>query len=634
MKFEWFNAREASKIGAALADEFAPPGHGSAARGHKAELALQAFLQRADNKVRRLRLNFYKRAKFASSFKWKLIENGVERNVADDVTQSLVMHLSLTQSESPPRIDIVAPVRDPAGKKKLLAQGNKQFGNGDYAGALTLFEELLELDPDNADALNNVGSALWNLGRYVEAEQYYRRAISVRPDYAEAHCNLGNVLRWRGCFAESEASLRRAIKLRPTYIEAHCNLGLTFVFLGRLRDAMARFKKVLKAKPRHVDALFGTAQIAALEGRFEEAERLCKRVLEIQPEKAAPWTALANLRRMTASDAAWIEHASAIAAGGLVPLEEAGLRFAIGKYCDDVGDFERAFRSYERANQLLKPIAEPYSRDARAQFVETLIRVYSREAISRVGQGGSPSRTPVFVVGMMRSGTSLTDQIISSHPSASGAGELAFWSDIAGEHDSALRQGLLSESLRKSLAETYLGVLKTNSRDAYPAPRDIADPLRIVDKAPINSDYLGIIHSALPNARIIYMQRNPIDVCLSCFFQQLPLTLNFTLDLSDLAHYYRQHQRLMAHWRAVLPPGTILDVPYADLVDDQEGWTRRILDFLGLDWDERCLDFHQTKRAVVTASYWQVRQKVYKRSVERWRNYEKFIGPLRDLKIA
>ncbi len=165
-------------------------------------------------------------------------------------------------------------------------------------------------------------------------------------------------------------------------------MGLTLVFLGRFcREAMARFKKVLKAKPRHVDALFGTAQIAALEGRFEEAERLCKRVLEIQPEKAAPWTALANLRRMTASDAAWIERASTIAAGGLVPLEEAGLRFAIGKYWDDIGDFERAFRSYERANQLLKPIAEPYSRDARAQFVDTLIKVYSREAISRVGGG-------------------------------------------------------------------------------------------------------------------------------------------------------------------------------------------------------------------------------------------------------
>jgi hypothetical protein len=140
-----------------------------------------------------------------------------------------------------------------------------------------------------------------------------------------------------------------------------------------------------------------------------------------------------------------------------------------------------------------------------------------------------------------------------------------------------------------------------------------------------------VIHSVFPNARIIYMRRDPIDTCLSCYFQQLAPALNFTMDLSDLAHHYRQHQRLMAHWRAVLPPGAILDVPYAELVADQEGWTRRILNFVGLEWDQRCLDFHTTERPVVTASYWQVRQRIYSDSVQRWRNYSDFIGPLLDL---
>jgi len=172
------------------------------------------------------------------------------------------------------------------------------------------------------------------------------------------------------------------------------------------------------------------------------------------------------------------------------------------------------------------------------------------------------------------------------------------------------------------LAEGYLRVLDSHSHDA----------LRIVDKTPTNADYLGLIHAVFPNARFIYMQRDPIDTCLSCYFQQFSLSMNFTTDMSDLAHYYREHRRLVAHWRAVLPPGTILDVPYADLVADLEGWTRKILAFIGLEWDERCLNFHQTKRAVVTSSFWQVRQKVYKDSVVRWRNYEKFIGPLLPLK--
>jgi hypothetical protein len=222
---------------------------------------------------------------------------------------------------------------------------------------------------------------------------------------------------------------------------------------------------------------------------------------------------------------------------------------------------------------------------------------------------------------MMRSGTSLAEQILSSHPSVKGAGELGFWSDAAREHETAIRQGLLGGPIREKLATDYLRVLESHS-----------DALHVVDKAPVNSDHLGVIHSAFPKARIIYMQRDPIDTCLSCYFQPFSTALNFTMDLSDLAHYYREHRRLMAHWSAALPTGTILEVPYAELVADQEGWTRKILDFLGLEWDEQCLDFHKVQRPVATASYWQVRQKIYKDSVERWRNYKQFISPLLGLK--
>ena len=155
---------------------------------------------------------------------------------------------------------------------------------------------------------------------------------------------------------------------------------------------------------------------------------------------------------------------------------------------------------------------------------------------------------------------------------------------------------------------------------------------RIVDKSLFNVDYLGVIHSVFPNSRIVYVRRDPIDTCLSCYMQDFPPALNFTFDLSDVAHYYRLRVRLIEHWRGALPPGTMLDVPYEELIADQEGWTRKILNFLGLEWDERCLNFYETKRAVVTASFWQVRQKVYRDSVQRWRHYEKFIGPLLALK--
>jgi tetratricopeptide (TPR) repeat protein len=631
MTLKWFDVREAVAAGRALAEQFAsqrPKGH--AAHEEKTpqpvnSREIQEILQRIDHEVRPLRLNFYKRAKFANSFKWRLLENGVEKGRADEVTQTLLLHLSLNQTgtvlgHNPSASATDRP--DPSNARYLQSQGNKRLAEGAYLEAVTIYQDLVRHHPPSADVLNNLGAAFCKLGHYGEAEDSFRLAIEITPGNPEVHCNLGNVLRWTGRIPESEILLRRALKLKPNYVDARASLGLTLMLLGRLRDAKARFEKVLKASPRHVDALFGMGQVAMMEGRFDEADTMFKRVLEVRPKMPNAWAALAGTRKMTPADNAWLMGAEEIAASGVTPLEEAGVRFAIGKYCDDVEKYETAFRSYKRGNELLKATAEDYEREAKTHLVDDLIRVYSRETFAHIGGGISASKKPVFVVGMLRSGTSLTEQILSSHPFVKGAGELAFWGDAVREHESAIRQGLLDEPLRKKLAEAYLRILAEHSSDAE----------RIVDKAPTNADHLGLIHTVFPDARIIYMQRDPIDTCLSCYFQQFSTSLNFTMDLSDLAHYYREHQRLMAHWRSVLPPGTILDVPYAELVADQEGWTRKILDFLGLEWDERCLDFHNTKRSVVTASAWQVRQKIYKDSVERWRNYERFIGPLLGLR--
>ena len=305
---------------------------------------------------------------------------------------------------------------------------------------------------------------------------------------------------------------------------------------------------------------------------------------------------------------------------GISIWQEAELRFAIGKYCDDVKDFAQAFQNFKRGNELLKTAAEDYDRKGRSQFIDELIRVYSRESISNIGAAGSSSAKPVFVVGMPRSGTSLAEQIIASHPAAHGAGELDFWvAQIA--NGSGPAQGILGEPSRPKVAAEYLRILESFSATAS----------RVIDKAPVNSDFLGLIYAVFPNARVIYMQRDPIDTCLSCYFQQFLMGMNFTMDLSDLVHYYREHQRIMAHWRTVLPPGFILDVPYEELVADQETWSGKMLDFIGLEWDARVLEFHTHKRQVTTASAWQVRQKIYRSSVARWQNYEKFIGPLKAL---
>jgi tetratricopeptide (TPR) repeat protein len=626
MNLAWLNGREAAEIGAALADEFAPRTESAVTGGlpaKKTSGSMEQLLRRADSEVRPLQLNFYKKAKFANSFKWRLIENGIAKGIADEVTQSLIVHLSQRQNPALTQSSVDTPASRPnlAKAEQLFNRGNKLIDQGAYAEAAALYEKAVELDSSHAAALNNLGSALLRLGRYDEAERHFREAIAIKPDYSDPHSNLGNLLRQKGYLSDSEALLRRALKLRPNNLDARINLGSTLVIVGRTRDAKACFAKVLKTQPRNPHALFGMGQIAMVEGRFDEAEATYRRVAELDPKMTNAWAALADTRKMTSADSEWMRSAEAMAKSAIHPLEEANLRFAMGKYSDDLRDFAQAFQNFKRGNELVKSLAEDYDRKERSHFIDESIRVYSRDAIAKIGAAGSSSAKPVFVVGMPRSGTSLAEQIIASHPAAYGAGELDFWAALSAKDRGAQAQRILDEPARSKLAEEYLRVLGAFSGSAS----------RVVDKAPSNSDILGLIYSVFPNARVLYMQREPIDTCLSCYFQQFLTGMNFAFDLSDLVHYYREHHRIMAHWRAILPPGFILDVPYAELVADPETWSRKMVNFIGLEWDPQVLTFHTNRRPVTTASAWQVRQKVYKSSVARWRNYEEFIGPLKTL---
>jgi len=629
MLLKWLDAREAAAAGVALADEFyvqsasrlpRARARDGGQRPQQPELQkfLQKFLQRVDQAIRPLQLNFFKRARLANSFKWQLLEKGVERELVDELTQALLLRMSGVEAGAAAERGSGSGSRRSAREARSLhAAASEQLSKGAFAEARESYQQLVNLDPRDADARNGLGIALAQLARYGEAEAEFRRAIGIRPGYPEAHFNLAGVLQSTGRYSESEMPLRRALKLKPTYLNARISLGMSCALLGRLAEARECYEKVLRAAPRSAVALVGIGQIDSLEGRFSEAEAKFRRALEIAPGASYAWAALVWLRRMTPADSDWVKHAEEIANGGLTAIDEATLRFAIGKYYDDVGEYGNAFRTFKRANELLKPRAEAYDREGRTRFVDDTARVFTPEALAHPQAGASDSARPVFVVGMPRSGTSLVEQIVASHPEAWGAGELTFWQIAARAH----AHEALDERLRRRLAQDYLKVLAGHS----------AERLRVVDKAPVNSDYVGLIHSVFPRARFIHMQRNPIDTCLSCYFQQFPAALNYTLDLSDLAHYYREHRRLMDHWRSVLPADVWLEVPYAELTADQEGWSRRIIEFLGLPWDDRCLAFEKTVRPVNTASVWQVRQKIYRTSVERWRHYEKFIGPLRAL---
>ena len=449
-----------------------------------------------------------------------------------------------------------------------------------------------------------------------------RRAVELNGRSADAQANLGALLYYKGEFAAAETALRKAAKLDPRNSEALVSLGLTLGARSRLKDAASCFSKALVLKPHNAGALCGLGWLASIEGRFQDCERLYRDALESDPKRPFAWAGLAAVRRMTPADREWLENVKRLVAAGLPPVDEAGLRFAMGKYFDDVGDFAAAFGHYKRANDLRKVVSKPYDRKERSSFVDDTIRVHTTEVMRRKVQGASQSSKPVFVIGMMRSGTSLVEQIIASHWRAAGAGELDFWKDAAQRHHDLLQDGVPDASLAEKLGDSYLSALNAHSRDA----------LRVVDKSTFNSDHLGLVHAVFPNARIIYVRRDPVDTCLSCYFQQFANAASFTFDLADLAHYYREHHRLIRHWRAVLPAGALLEVPYAELVIDQESWSRRMIEFIGLEWDARCLEYYATERPVLTASNWQVRQRIYSSSVGRWQKYRKFIRPLLELR--
>ena len=377
---------------------------------------------------------------------------------------------------------------------------------------------------------------------------------------------------------------------------------------GFASEAEAICDHVLGLAPRNPHALVLRGELYADRGRFEQAHELFERVRATHPGLSTVYLSIATHRRMTAGDVSWLEGVNALLATPQPPADEMQLRFALGKYLDDLGSYDEAFAQYQQANELSKHFSGSYDADYFTALVDAIVSRFDGSSLP----GASQTQEPVFVIGMPRSGTSLTEQILAAHPSVAGAGEIVFWE----------RAALKVDDPSVDLARDYLERLHARAgREA----------LRTVDKMPANFLYAGLIHAVFPRARFIHMQRHPLDVCLSVYRQSFAKVTAVGNDLQHLAHYYGQYLRIMAHWRKLLPSSALLEVPYEALVQDPESWARRMVDFIGLPWDPRCLQFQQTDRPVITASRWQVRQGINAGSVGRWRKYERHLGPLRHL---
>jgi tetratricopeptide (TPR) repeat protein len=494
-----------------------------------------------------------------------------------------------------------------------------QLGRVDTAAAC--FRRAADLAPGSADNHDNLGDALRTLGLYEAAIASYRQALAVKPDIAEVHNKLANAFFFAGRDDDAAGSCMRALQINPQLAEVHSNLGMLLMRQNRIAQAEASCRRALEIDPTLTGAMVLLAELRASAGHFSEAEECLRRAIELEPDMPEAWAGLVRWRKMSNGDQAWLAAAQRIVSLRLPPRREVHLRYALGKYFDDTREFDKAFDNYRRANELTRQHNEKYDAEDFSRYVDRLVESYDRQWLDRSSARAISSERPVFIVGMWRSGTTLAEQILASHPAVVGAGELAFWRSAATTYEQSVSHGDSRDDTIARLARDYLALLEELSADA----------MRVIDKMSSNFLHLGLIHAALPHARILHLRRNPIDTCLSIYFQDFQYAHLYANDLEDLVHYYQQYMRVMEHWRRVLPSHAMLEVPYEDLVEDQDHWSRAILEFVGLPWDARCIDFHRTSRTVTTNSKWQVRQVLSNTSVERWRNYERFIAPLMKL---
>lgn len=513
------------------------------------------------------------------------------------------------------------------------AEAHGNFGNalaaaGRFDAAIPHFERVLAIDPKSAGAHNDLGSVLASLERYEEAVAHFQKACALQPNFAQAINNLGNALASLDRHEQAVACYRKALAIRPDFAEAYGNLGHALESLNRLDDSIASYQTALALKPKLADVHHNLGNLWSIMGRAKESRAALERAVRLEPRKPEFYRSLAQTKSFAPADphlAAMEELAREETR--FTEKDRIALHFALGKAYADCAEYEKSFRHYLQGNTLRRRQLQHDAAVTAANF-DRLKAVFTSELIRQKQTFGDPSDLPIFVFGMPRSGTTLVEQVLASHPSVFGAGELDAMQRAIARLERAEIGGTPYPELVPSMGETEFHQFTTQYLTAAHAAAP--DAPRITDKMPGNYIFAGLIHMALPHARMIHVQRDPIDTCLSCFTHLFTDGLAWSYDLTELGQQYRAYAGAMEHWRSVLPEGAMLEVRYEDFVADFEPQARRLLAHCGLDWDERCLAFHATERPVRTASATQVRQQLYRTAVGRWRRYEPWLGPLLD----
>jgi tetratricopeptide (TPR) repeat protein len=560
-----------------------------------------------------------------------------------------------------------------------------------YIQAENCHQRALAIHPQLNCSLNNMGSICKSMGQTKQAREFYQAAIAASPNSFESLNNLGALFLEQQEFSLAFDYLRQAIILAPNFSDAHCNIGFVLLNLEKYDNALFHFATALQLKSNYAEAYYGMAKIYLQQQNFIEADYFIHKAIKCGANKLEFYQLLANIYHEQGKSKAALQYLdqalfidssdsnSCLSKGRILmeigetaQAEEHFLKvlsdpsidirilahyclvqlrkikfnhtslndllaimnhsiqaisphkleyvyFALGKCHDDLGQWAKAFEYFSLGCHLKRQRIS-YDFALQRQFVQQLIKHTTPQTIEYLRAFANPSALPIFIVGMPRSGSTLVEQILSSHPAVHGAGELKYFNNLLQQimprYPEDIKQ-LLPENYQ-AITTKYLSYLQHFSLDAS----------RITDKMPHNFMAIGLIHALFPHAKIIHVQRNPIDTCLSCYTKLFTEGQAYSYDLTELGHYYRDYECIMDHWRHVLPANSWLDITYETIVNDLEEEAKRLVEYCDLSWDSRCLQFHQSKRQIRTASFAQVREPAYTSSIARWRRYENELMPL------
>ena len=506
-------------------------------------------------------------------------------------------------------------------KKKIQILLNL-YKSKNLSKAELLNRELIRDHPKVVNLYNVLGLILTEQKKIDEAIVYYKKGINIDPDYAVLYNNLGSSYQLKNNYTESENNFIKSIDLDNKKPEPHNNLGNLYLALNKHQKAIVSFKNAVTIDPKFFISHYNLGVTYKNTGRFEEAKKHLKEAVRINAQFYTAHRILSQITKYTINDEHFIFLKKSYDDPKIDNRQKTEIAFTLGKASEDIKDFNKAFQYYSDGNFFRRTVID-FSIEREKEEFANIKKIFNKNLFKKFEQSGNLDFTPIFILGMPRSGTTLVEQILSSHPKVFGGDELNLLPDLIKKHFDNKAKKLFLENIitidrnnLRNMGQEYINNLKSISNNSE----------RVTDKLPINFKWIGLIKLILPNSKIVHCVRNPKDNCISIFKNYfINPNLNFAYNLEEISEFYNLYDDLMNHWKNTLPK-FVIDIKYEKIIQNPKQQIYSLLKSCNLSWNDSCLQFYNNKRAIKTASDIQARKKIYESSVNSWKNYEKYLG--------